>query len=81
MRSVNVHEAKTHLSRLLDDVSKGETVLIARAGVPVAHLSPLPRVDVVFGGLATRIRVDDDAFDAADAEVTAMFDDADELEV
>lgn len=39
MRTVNVHEAKTHLSRLLDDVSKGETVIIARASIPVAQLA------------------------------------------
>jgi len=38
MRSVNVHEAKTQLSRLLEDVEAGEEVIIARAGVPVAIL-------------------------------------------
>lgn len=37
-KSVNVHEAKTHLSRLLDEVSRGEEIVIARAGVPVARL-------------------------------------------
>ena len=41
MTQVNVHEAKTHLSRLLARVAKGETVLIARAGKPVARLSPV----------------------------------------
>ena len=41
MTQVNVHEAKTHLSRLLARVAKGETVLIARAGMPVARLSPV----------------------------------------
>jgi prevent-host-death family protein len=35
---VNIHEAKTHLSRLLQKVSEGEEVIIARAGVPVARL-------------------------------------------
>lgn len=79
MRTVNVHEAKTHLSRLLDEVSKGETIVIARAGVPAARLSPVPRIDVVFGGLADEIRFDDDVFVAADAEVAAMFDDSDGL--
>jgi prevent-host-death family protein len=38
---VNVHEAKTHLSRLLERVAKGEDVVIARAGTPVAKLVPL----------------------------------------
>lgn len=37
-KTVNVHEAKTHLSRLLDMVSQGEEVIIAKAGKPVARL-------------------------------------------
>ncbi len=41
MRQVNIHEAKTHLSRLLADVEKGEEIVIARYGEPVARLSPL----------------------------------------
>jgi len=40
MRRVNVHEAKTQLSRLLEEVEAGERVIIARAGEPVAVLSP-----------------------------------------
>jgi prevent-host-death family protein len=39
--TVNVHEAKTHLSRLLERVERGEEVTIARAGKPVAKLVPL----------------------------------------
>ncbi len=35
---VNIHEAKTHFSRLLQRVAAGEEVVIARAGVPVARL-------------------------------------------
>lgn len=41
IRMVNVHEAKTHLSRLLDRVSQGEEIVIARAGRPAARLVPL----------------------------------------
>jgi prevent-host-death family protein len=37
-KTVNVHEAKTHLSRLLDRVSQGEEIIIAKAGKPVARL-------------------------------------------
>ena len=40
-KSYNVHEAKTHLSRLLDLVAAGDEVLIAKAGVPVARLVPV----------------------------------------
>lgn len=40
-KSYNVHEAKTHLSRLLDQVAAGDEVVIAKAGVPVARLVPV----------------------------------------
>jgi prevent-host-death family protein len=39
-KTVNVHEAKTHLSRLLERVSEGEEVVISKAGRPVARLVP-----------------------------------------
>ncbi|MGY1761535.1 type II toxin-antitoxin system Phd/YefM family antitoxin [Geodermatophilus sp. SYSU D00779] len=39
--TVNVHEAKTHLSRLLEAVEAGEDVVIARAGKPIARLVPV----------------------------------------
>jgi len=38
---VNIHEAKTHLSRLLEQVQSGEEVIIARAGHPCARLLPI----------------------------------------
>lgn len=41
MKTVNTHEAKTHLSRLLKRVAAGEEIVIARAGKPVARLVPL----------------------------------------
>ncbi|MEX0784073.1 MAG: type II toxin-antitoxin system prevent-host-death family antitoxin [Dehalococcoidia bacterium] len=43
MTQVSVHEAKTHLSRLLREVERGEEVVIARDGEPVAKLVPLAR--------------------------------------
>ena len=43
MDPVSVHEAKTHLSRLLQRVEAGEEVVIARAGEPVARLVPVAR--------------------------------------
>lgn len=39
--TVNVHEAKTHLSKLLDKVTAGERITIARAGKPIAEMVPL----------------------------------------
>lgn len=73
MSTVNIHEAKTHLSRLLEQVERGEVVTIARAGKPIADLVPHVRVDIVFGGLAGRIVYDDDTFDDADDEINEMF--------
>jgi prevent-host-death family protein len=65
MRTVNVHDAKTHLSRLLDDVGEGEEVVIAKAGKPVARLVPFRprRTRRKLGVLAGRISVPHD-FDA-----------------
>ncbi len=41
MTTVNIHEAKTHLSRLLERAAKGESIVIAKAGKPMARLMPL----------------------------------------
>jgi prevent-host-death family protein len=62
---VNVHQAKTHLSRLLDEVAAGAEVIIAKAGKPVARLVPLEPVvrKKKLGLLQGRISVPDD-FDA-----------------
>ena len=40
-KTVNVHEAKTHFSKLIARVERGEEIVIARAGHPVARLAPL----------------------------------------
>ena len=42
-RTVNVHEAKTHLSRLLDEVAAGEEIVLAKAGKPYARMVPIGR--------------------------------------
>lgn len=42
MTKVNVHDAKTHLSRYLERVERGETIVLCRRNVPVAELRPLP---------------------------------------
>jgi prevent-host-death family protein len=67
MQTVNIHAAKTHLSRLLDAVADGEEILIARAGRPVARLVPLQGAAAPqrrqLGRLAGRFSVPED-FDA-----------------
>ncbi len=41
MRTVNIHEAKTQLSRLVDQAAKGEAFIIAKAGKPLVKVTPL----------------------------------------
>jgi prevent-host-death family protein len=65
MKPVNIHEAKTHLSRLVERAAAGEEIIIAKSGKPVARLvaldyDPTPRV---FGTMRGKIRIADD-FDA-----------------
>jgi len=72
-KPVNIHDAKTHLSRLVERVEAGEEITIARAGRPVARLVPLraarPRM---LGALRGRIRLAPD-FDAQDETVIELF--------
>jgi prevent-host-death family protein len=65
MRTVNIHAAKTQLSRLVEDAAKGEEIVIAKAGKPVARLIPLAekRPKRRLGGLAGKVRIPED-FDA-----------------
>lgn len=65
MKSVNVHEAKTHLSSLLDEVAGGSEIIIAKAGKPVARLVPVEKAPPkrVPGVLRGKIRISED-FDA-----------------
>jgi len=72
--TINVYEAKTHLSRLLDRVAHGEVILIARAGRPVARLMPLGAVSSPRrpGGWTGRVRIAAD-FDELTPEVSEAF--------
>lgn len=75
MSSVNIHEAKTHLSRLLDQAAKGDAVVIAKAGKPVAKLTaidaPAPRRRLGF--LAGEVRVPDDFDRMGEGEISGLF--------
>ena len=63
MTQVNIHQAKTHLSRLLERVVEGEEIVIAKNGHPMAKLVRLPAKPRQPGRLKGRIRIADD-FDA-----------------
>lgn len=63
VKTVNIHEAKTHLSRLLRRVAKGEEIVIAKAGKPLARLvpvSPPQGIDRILGIDKGRVWVADD---------------------
>jgi prevent-host-death family protein len=72
-KTVNIHDAKTNLSRILEQVEKGETVVIARAGTPIADLVPHRERSIAIGTLKGRIHVEDDAFSWPDPEIARMF--------
>ena len=66
MTTVNIHTAKTHLSRLVEQAASGDEIVIAKAGKPIAKLGPLSaarRNKRRLGLLAGRLNVPDD-FDA-----------------
>lgn len=62
MKTVNIHEAKTHFSRLVDEVAKGEEIIVAKAGKPAARLVPMAPVKTKrrFGALKGKIRISED---------------------
>ena len=75
MRTINIHAAKTHLSRLVEDAAAGEEIIIAKAGKPVARLCPLaeskPRR--VLGRLRGQIVVPDNFDTLYEEEIRKLF--------
>lgn len=64
MQAVNIHEAKTHLSRLVEEAAVGDEIIIAKAGRPVARIVALPSAKPrKLGVLKGRLHIPDD-FDA-----------------
>jgi prevent-host-death family protein len=72
---VNIHEAKTHLSRLLERVAEGEEITIAKSGRPVARLVPYreQRGERKLGTLKGKIRMSPDFDDPLPEEILAAF--------
>lgn len=75
MKSVNIHEAKTHLSRLVERVEAGEEIIIAKAGRPAARLVPIEgaRKPVKVGGLKSRKPLPEDFNTMFEGEIAALF--------
>ena len=76
MRTVNIHEAKTHLSRLLAEAVRGEPFIIAKAGTPLVKVTAIeaPPASRRLGFLADRISVPDDFDRMGDAEIIDLID-------
>lgn len=77
MKTVNIHEAKTHLSKLVDEASNGEPFVIAKAGKPMVKVMALnaPTGAEVkrLGFLAGQIAVPDDFDRMGEEEIEGMF--------
>ena len=76
MKQLNVYEAKTQLSSLLDQVSRGESFIIAKAGKPIARLSPIKsgkRNKFRFGTMKGKIKLAPDFDDPLPEEIIKSF--------
>jgi len=75
MRTVNIHEAKTQLSKLVEQAVQGEAFVIAKAGTPLVRVVSLDSPDAPrrLGFLAGEIVVPDGFDRMGDAEIAALF--------
>ena len=77
MRSYNIHEAKTHLSRLVEQAARGEAFVIAKAGRPMVKVTALDAPDASqmrrFGFMAGEIEVPDDFDRMRAGEIERLF--------
>jgi prevent-host-death family protein len=76
MQTYNIHDAKTHLSRLVEQAAKGEPFVIAKAGKPMVKVMPLNTPEPLqikrFGFMAGQITVPDDFDRMAETEIVRM---------
>jgi prevent-host-death family protein len=77
MQTVNIHEAKTHLSRLVDEAAKGKSFIIAKAGKPMVKVSPLSEQEAKgidkLGFMLGEILVPDDFDSMASSDILSLF--------
>ena len=77
MITINIHEAKTHLSRLVEQAAKGESFIIAKAGKPMVKVVPLDCAGdgkvKRLGFMAGQIAVPDDFDSMGSADIEALF--------
>ncbi len=79
MRKVNIHEAKTHLSRLVEQAAKGDAFIIAKAGKPLVKVTPIDETPLPapnrrgIGCMAGEFTVPDDFNEMGREEIERMF--------
>jgi prevent-host-death family protein len=77
METINIHEAKTHLSRLVEEAAQGKAFIIAKAGKPLVKVSPLSmeerRGGEKLGFMAGDIAVPDDFDSLGASEIMLLF--------
>lgn len=77
MKQVNIHEAKTNLSKLVDRAAKGEAFVIAKAGKPLVKVvaldSPSPGEVRRLGFMAKQLKVPDDFDRIGEHEIAVLF--------
>lgn len=76
MLTVNIHEAKTHLSRLIEQAARGESFVIAKAGKPLVKVTSLnaPVTEQRLGFMAGQVTVPDDFDTMGGTEIRRLFD-------
>ena len=74
MKTINIHEAKTHLSQIIERVARGESVIIGKSGKPMAVLSPYVSTEKPrkAGSMKGKIQIGDD-FDADGDLIAGLF--------
>ena len=77
MQTINIHQAKTHLSRLVEEAANGQSFIIAKAGKPLVKVIALDTLEAPksqrIGFMKDDIAVPDDFDRMADAEITNLF--------
>lgn len=77
MQTINIHEAKTHLSRLVEDAASGNAFIIAKAGRPMVKVIPLSAADTSttcrLGFMSGEISVPDDFDTMNSSEIVLLF--------
>ena len=77
MQTINIHKAKTHLSRLVEEAAKGNAFIIAKAGKPMVKVSPLTAEEDLpvkrLGFMSGEISVPDDFDTMGTSHITGLF--------